>query len=51
MAYMIYLGLGIILLSTCMIEGSLLIGGLGIIVGCLLAVPGIVKENRDAQGE
>lgn len=51
MAYMIYLGLGIILLSACMIEGSILIGGLGIIIGCLLAVPGIIKENRNAQGE
>lgn len=48
---MIYLGLGIILLSACMVESSLLVGGLGIIIGCLLAVPGIVKENRNAYHE
>ena len=51
MAYMIYLGLGIILLSACMVESSLLVGGLGILIGCLLAVPGIIKENRNAYHE
>lgn len=44
--WLIYLGLGIVLLSACMVEGSLLVGGLGIIIGCLVALPGIIKENR-----
>ena len=48
---LIYLGMGIALLSACMIDGSLLVGGLGVIIGCLIAVPGIIKENRNAYHE
>lgn len=46
---MMFLGLGIFLISACMLDGSIMVGGIGCIVGLLLAVPGIVKENRNAQ--
>ena len=47
---LIYLGLGIILLSACMLDGNLIVAGIGILIGCLIAVPGIIKENRNVQG-
>lgn len=47
---LIYLGLGIALLSACMVEGNLVFAGIGVLIGGLIALPGIIEENRNVQG-